>query len=116
MRNGRQLLAESKAGVNPLEGWTPELPVGETLTFGTRAYDEAEGDGLAHLSDDGCAFVLVRGHGWGGGGREGRGVRGGGRGLAYLSDGPMCLYAGDSSSVLLLLAGWGGGAASVICQ
>mmetsp|Transcript_29133 Transcript_29133/g.93919 ORF Transcript_29133/g.93919 Transcript_29133/m.93919 type:complete len:623 (-) Transcript_29133:412-2280(-) len=59
--NGRQLLAESKAGVNPLEGWTPELPVGETLTFGTKAYDEAEGDGLAHLSDGRCAFVLVAG-------------------------------------------------------
>ena len=31
MTNGRQLLADSKAGVNPLDGWTPEVPVGETV-------------------------------------------------------------------------------------
>ena len=32
--SARQLLADSKAGVNPLDGWTPAVPVGETVAFG----------------------------------------------------------------------------------
>jgi hypothetical protein len=80
VHNGRQLLADSKAGVNPLEGWTPEVPVGETLQFATKVYDEAEAEGLANLSDGQCAFVLVSllvlvlgagGMGWDGKGRTG---------------------------------------------
>ena len=65
MTNGRKLLADSKAGVNPLEGWTPEVPVGETVTFGSEAFDEAEAEGLAQLADGGCGFVLVRSSGSG---------------------------------------------------
>ena len=55
----RQLLADSKAGVNPLDGWQPSKPKGEVLEFGSGAYEAHEAAGVAEL--DGCAFVLVAG-------------------------------------------------------
>ena len=59
--NGRKLLADSKAGVNPLEGWTPSVPVGETVAYGTPEFDEVEAAGMAAVSGGGCGFVLVAG-------------------------------------------------------
>ena len=40
--NARQLLAESKSGVNPLEGWTPKVPTGTSLRFASAEYLEHE--------------------------------------------------------------------------
>jgi len=57
--NARQLLADSKSGVNPLEGWTPKVPTGTSLRFGSEEYLEHEQVGVEEL--DGCAFVLVAG-------------------------------------------------------
>ena len=57
--NARQLLADSKAGVNPLDGWAPSVPAGEKFEFGGAAFLEHEALGLHEL--DGCAFVLVAG-------------------------------------------------------
>lgn len=57
--NGRQLLADSKAGVNPLEGWVPSFPVGASLPFASTEFLEHEKVGLQEI--DGCAFVLVAG-------------------------------------------------------
>ena len=59
IRNARKLLADSKAGVNPLDGWTPSVPTGEKADFGSPAFLEHEALGLQEL--DGCAFVLVAG-------------------------------------------------------
>ena len=57
--NARQLLADSKSGVNPLEGWTPKVPTGTSLRFGSEEYLEHEQVGVEEL--DGCSFVLVAG-------------------------------------------------------
>ena len=57
--NARSLLADSKSGVNPLEGWAPSVPAGTSLDFATPAYYEHEAIGQAEL--DGCSFVLVAG-------------------------------------------------------
>jgi UDP-sugar pyrophosphorylase len=57
--NARQLLADSKAGVNPLEGWSPSVPDGATLEFGSNSFLEYEADGIKEAA--GCAFVLVAG-------------------------------------------------------
>ena len=57
--NARQLLAESKSGVNPLEGWTPKVPTGTSLRFASSEYLEHEQVGVEEL--DGCSFVLVAG-------------------------------------------------------
>ena len=59
VENARKLLAESKAGVNPLEGWQPSFPAGKTLDFAGIEFLKHEELGLAEL--DGCAFVLVAG-------------------------------------------------------
>ena len=59
IRNARKLLADSKAGVNPLDGWAPSVPAGEKFEFGGAAFLEHEALGLHEL--DGCAFVLVAG-------------------------------------------------------
>ena len=59
VRNGRSLLADSKAGVNPLEGWVPAVPAGTSLEFASTQYIEHEQIGEAEL--DGCSFVLVAG-------------------------------------------------------
>ncbi|KAL3919700.1 MAG: hypothetical protein SGPRY_005536 [Prymnesium sp.] len=57
--NARKLLADSKAGTNPLEGWIPSVPTGTSLEFGSAAYAEHEAIGEAELA--GCSFVLVAG-------------------------------------------------------
>lgn len=57
--NGRQLLADSKSGINPLEGWSPSVPTGTSLRFGSPEYLEHEAVGVREL--DGCSFVLVAG-------------------------------------------------------
>lgn len=57
--NARRLLADSKSGVNPLEGWSPSVPAGTSLEFASKEYDEHEAIGESEL--DGCSFVLVAG-------------------------------------------------------
>lgn len=57
--NGRKLLADSSAGVNPFQGFTPSVPVGETLHFNSDELDEAEELGSKEFPYLG--FVLVAG-------------------------------------------------------
>jgi UDP-sugar pyrophosphorylase len=57
--NARKLLADSKNSVNPLEGWKPSVPVGETFEIGTDAWKDTERKGLKKLGSVG--FVLVAG-------------------------------------------------------
>jgi len=57
--NAKQLLADSKAGLNPLEGWTPSVPDGATLGVGSEAFLEHEAVGLPECGA--CGFVLVAG-------------------------------------------------------
>lgn len=57
--NARKLLAASKAGTNPLEGWAPALIEGTSLEYGSAQFLEHEAAGLAEA--DGLAFVLVAG-------------------------------------------------------
>jgi UDP-sugar pyrophosphorylase len=57
--NARRLLKASKEGVNPLDGWSPSIPKGETFELGTDKYYETETKGLKLLGS--CGFVLVAG-------------------------------------------------------
>ena len=57
--NARTLLADSKAGVNPLDGWSPAVPEGAWLPFASDTFMDHETDGLKEL--DGCSFVMVAG-------------------------------------------------------
>lgn len=59
VRNARVLLEKSRQGINPLEGWTPSIPRGDTFHLGTTHYDETEAIGIPYLGK--CAFVLVAG-------------------------------------------------------
>ena len=59
LSNARSLLEKSKAGVNPLDGWTPSIPAGETFTLGTPEFLSTESLGLKHAGKVG--FVLVAG-------------------------------------------------------
>jgi UDP-sugar pyrophosphorylase len=52
-------LRESAEGLNPFEGYTPCVPDGQTLAFGTPEFEKAEQEGLAVAAD--TAFVLVAG-------------------------------------------------------
>jgi UDP-sugar pyrophosphorylase len=36
--NARDLLEKSRVGTNPFDGYVPEVPVGERLPAGTRAF------------------------------------------------------------------------------
>ena len=58
-QRARALLADAKAGVNPLDGWVPKLATGETLALGTAEWDEREAKGLEEAG--GVCFVLVAG-------------------------------------------------------
>ncbi|GJP47658.1 hypothetical protein CLOM_g6836 [Closterium sp. NIES-68] len=57
--NARQLLAESRDGVNPFEGFTPAVPSGERIKFGDPSFDELEARGVEEARNS--AFVLVAG-------------------------------------------------------
>jgi UDP-sugar pyrophosphorylase len=57
--NARLLMNDSRNGVNPLEGWKPMVPVGESFDLGTDAYKETEALGMNELGRVG--FVLVAG-------------------------------------------------------
>lgn len=59
MKNAKELLKKSREGVNPLEGWVPEVPVGETYEMCSDAYFETEEKGLKEIGSVG--FVLVAG-------------------------------------------------------
>ena len=59
VQNARRLLADSKAGVNPLEGWMPAVPDGAKLRFGSDAFLEHESSGLQEVGA--CGFVLLAG-------------------------------------------------------
>ena len=59
MRNAKSLLEASRAGANPYEGYTPAVPEGERLTYGTAQFDAAEATGMEAIRD--AAFVLVAG-------------------------------------------------------
>ena len=55
----KKLLQDSKDGVNPLSGWAPSVPQGESFEIGTDKYRETEERGMKLLGDVG--FVLVAG-------------------------------------------------------
>ena len=59
IKNARQLLDQSRKGVNPLEGWEPSVPEGERFELGTKEYEETEAIGMKGLGSVG--FVLVAG-------------------------------------------------------
>ena len=52
-------MQDSKNGVNPLDGWAPSVPQGESFELGTDKYKEAEAKGMELLGTVG--FVLVAG-------------------------------------------------------
>lgn len=55
----RILLQDSKEGANPLDGWSPSIPKGESFVVGTDKYHETEKIGMGLLGKVG--FVLVAG-------------------------------------------------------
>ncbi|EEF42085.1 UDP-sugar pyrophosphorylase [Ricinus communis] len=55
----RELLADSKAGKNPFEGFTPSVPTGENLTFADENFVKFEEVGVREAQN--AAFVLVAG-------------------------------------------------------
>ncbi|XP_014502085.1 UDP-sugar pyrophosphorylase 1 [Vigna radiata var. radiata] len=59
IKNAKRLLADSKAGKNPYDGFTPSVPTGETLTFGDENYINFEETGVREARK--AAFVLVAG-------------------------------------------------------
>ncbi len=59
LNKARQLLKGAVQGDNPFDGMIPEVPEGETLTFSTPAFFEAEQRGLHEAK--GLCFVLVAG-------------------------------------------------------
>ncbi|XP_021841752.1 UDP-sugar pyrophosphorylase 1 [Spinacia oleracea] len=59
IKNARELLADSKAGKNPFDGFTPSVPTGENLTFGDENFINYEEAGVKEAKN--AAFVLVAG-------------------------------------------------------
>ncbi|KAL7117877.1 hypothetical protein ACP275_03G099900 [Erythranthe tilingii] len=59
IKTARELLADSKAGKNPYEGFTPSVPSGEVLTFGEDNFVQFEDAGIREARK--AAFVLVAG-------------------------------------------------------
>ncbi|XP_058072135.1 UDP-sugar pyrophosphorylase-like isoform X2 [Magnolia sinica] len=59
IRNARNLLADSKAGKNPFDGFTPSVPSGEVLTFGDDNFIKFEEAGIREARN--AAFVVVAG-------------------------------------------------------
>ncbi|XP_076957614.1 UDP-sugar pyrophosphorylase-like [Bidens hawaiensis] len=59
IKNAKELLADSKAGKNPFDGFTPSVPSGEVLTFADDNFIQYEDVGVKQVQD--AAFVLVAG-------------------------------------------------------
>ncbi|CAM0909705.1 unnamed protein product [Alopecurus aequalis] len=59
IQNAKKLLADSKAGQNPYDGFTPSVPSGEVLTFGDDNFLSLEAAGVKEARN--AAFVLVAG-------------------------------------------------------
>ncbi|XP_057540253.1 UDP-sugar pyrophosphorylase [Amaranthus tricolor] len=59
INNARELLADSKAGKNPFDGFTPSVPTGENLTFADENFIKYEETGVKEAKH--TAFVLVAG-------------------------------------------------------
>ncbi|KAJ4950375.1 hypothetical protein NE237_027207 [Protea cynaroides] len=59
IQNARRLLADSKAGKNPFDGFTPSVPSGEILTYGDDNFVNFEEAGVREACK--AAFVLVAG-------------------------------------------------------
>lgn len=59
IRTARELLADSKAGKNPFDGFAPSVPSGEVLTFGDDNFVQYEEAGVREARK--AAFVLVAG-------------------------------------------------------
>ncbi|GFZ09833.1 UDP-sugar pyrophosphorylase [Actinidia rufa] len=59
IKTARELLADSKAGKNPFDGFTPSVPSGESLTFGDDNFIQFEKAGVREARN--AAFVLVAG-------------------------------------------------------
>jgi UDP-sugar pyrophosphorylase len=59
LKNARELLKKSREGVNPLDGWVPEVPVGQRFEMCSDSYNQTEATGLKELGSVG--FVLVAG-------------------------------------------------------
>lgn len=57
--NARDLLLKSQQGVNPLEGWKPEVPQGVNVDVGMENYDKFEKIGMEEMGK--CGFALVAG-------------------------------------------------------
>lgn len=59
IENAKVLLEQSREGSNPLEGFTPEVPEGISLDFGSTEFLDMEQKGVEQAAQ--CAFVLVAG-------------------------------------------------------
>ncbi|CAK7346901.1 unnamed protein product [Dovyalis caffra] len=59
IKTARELLADSKAGKNPFDGFTPSVPTGESLTYGDENFIKFEEAGVREAQN--AAFVLVAG-------------------------------------------------------
>ncbi|MCE3050487.1 hypothetical protein HAX54_047327 [Datura stramonium] len=59
INTARKLLADSKAGKNPYDGFTPSVPSGEVLTYGDDNFVQFEDAGIKEARK--AAFVLVAG-------------------------------------------------------
>ncbi|XP_062111420.1 UDP-sugar pyrophosphorylase isoform X2 [Humulus lupulus] len=59
IKTARELLADSKAGKNPFDGFTPSVPEGDILTFGDDNFIKFEETGIREVQR--AAFVLVAG-------------------------------------------------------
>jgi hypothetical protein len=59
IENAKDLLDKSRMGVNPLEGWKPEVPQGENIVIGTTEFEKFEKIGMEELGQ--CGFALVAG-------------------------------------------------------
>lgn len=59
IKTARELLADSKAGKNPYDGFSPSVPSGESLTLGEDNFNQYENAGIREARK--AAFVLVAG-------------------------------------------------------
>lgn len=59
INNAKELLADSKAGKNAFDGFTPSVPTGENLTFADENFIKYEETGVKEAKN--AAFVLVAG-------------------------------------------------------